>query len=251
MGFADLHIHTVYSWDGTCTVPAVLKHVADKTDLNVIAITDHYEIKGALQAVELSSAYGIEVIPGIEISTAEGHLLAYDIRQMVPAGLSLSDTLRRVKDLGGFCIAAHPAAKGAPALRPAAIRRALADPLLAETLIGIETFNAGLVLHSSNAIAEALARTVTTAWVGNSDAHMLWMIGQGATEFSGQSSADLRRAIYARTTRVRKLELINSARMIGLWMVRISLRRAGWASVNAGPDYPVRLGRIKPVQHSI
>ena len=49
-------------------------------------------------------------------------------RQRIPAGLSLLETIGRVRDLGGFCIAAHPAAKGARSLRPAAIRKALADP---------------------------------------------------------------------------------------------------------------------------
>ena len=76
MGKADLHIHTIYSWDGTCTVEAVLKQAAHIAGLDVIAITDHDEIQGALEAVDLAPRYGIEVIPGCEISTADGHLLA-------------------------------------------------------------------------------------------------------------------------------------------------------------------------------
>ncbi|NTU75780.1 MAG: phosphotransferase, partial [Anaerolineaceae bacterium] len=72
-----------------CAVSAVLQHVIEQTELNVIAITDHDEIKGALEAVELAPAFGIEVVPGSEISTADGHVLALYIRQRVPAGLSL------------------------------------------------------------------------------------------------------------------------------------------------------------------
>ena len=251
MGFADLHIHTVFSHDGTSTVPAVLKHVAARTDLDVIAITDHNEIKGALLAEQLAPDYGIEVIPGSEISTADGHLLALDIRERIPAGLSLLETLRQVRDLGGFCIAAHPAAKGARSLRPAVIRRAYADPEAVKTLLGIETFNAGLVLQASNAIAETLAKSLDAACLGNSDAHLLWMVGLGATEFSGHTAADLRRAIAAHTTRPHKFWRINSALMMSVWCVRFLMRKAGWASVNAGPEFPIRLGRFRPLRETI
>ncbi|HNF94893.1 MAG TPA: PHP domain-containing protein, partial [Anaerolineales bacterium] len=68
MGLADLHLHTIYSYDGTATVPAVLRR-ARELGLNVIAITDHDEIAGALEAVKLASHYGVEVIPGSEITT--------------------------------------------------------------------------------------------------------------------------------------------------------------------------------------
>jgi histidinol phosphatase-like PHP family hydrolase len=44
MEFADLHVHTIHSWDGTCTVSAVLKQAAQQARLDVIAITDHAEI---------------------------------------------------------------------------------------------------------------------------------------------------------------------------------------------------------------
>ena len=64
MGKADLHIHTTYSWDGTCTVEAVLKQAAHIAGLDVIAITDHDDIRGALEAVELGPRYGIEVVHG-------------------------------------------------------------------------------------------------------------------------------------------------------------------------------------------
>ena len=70
MGLADLHLHTIYSYDGTATVPAVLRR-AKEIGLDVIAITDHDEIGGALEAVKLASHYGVEVITGIEITTAK------------------------------------------------------------------------------------------------------------------------------------------------------------------------------------
>jgi predicted metal-dependent phosphoesterase TrpH len=57
MGLADLHIHTIYSYDGTASVPAVLAR-AKQIGLDVIAITDHDEIVGSLKALELSPSMG-------------------------------------------------------------------------------------------------------------------------------------------------------------------------------------------------
>ena len=58
MGLADLHIHTIYSYDGTTSVPAVLAR-AKQIGLDVIAITDHDEISGSLKARELSRDYDL------------------------------------------------------------------------------------------------------------------------------------------------------------------------------------------------
>ena len=80
MGLADLHMHTIYSYDGTASLSAVLSR-AKKLGLDVIAITDHDEIAGALKAMELAPNYGVEVIPGSEITTADGDLLAFFIKK--------------------------------------------------------------------------------------------------------------------------------------------------------------------------
>jgi predicted metal-dependent phosphoesterase TrpH len=96
MGLADLHMHTIYSYDGTATVPAVLRR-AHEIGLDVIAITDHDEIAGSLRALELAPHYGVEVIPGLEVTTAEGDLLALFVMEKIPAGLSLVDTGRLPK----------------------------------------------------------------------------------------------------------------------------------------------------------
>ena len=83
---ADLHIHTTYSDDATASVEDVLEYVANRTDLRVIAITDHDEIEGALKAQRLAKDYGIEVIVGEEVSTNEGHLLALFIEHFLAPG---------------------------------------------------------------------------------------------------------------------------------------------------------------------
>ncbi len=93
MGLADLHIHTTYSWDGTCGVADVLAQASIEAELDVIAITDHDSIAGALEAMDLAPDYGLEVVLGCEVSTAEGHLLALFVQEPIPPAKSLLETL--------------------------------------------------------------------------------------------------------------------------------------------------------------
>ena len=73
-GKADMHLHTLYS-DGVHGVEALLDHVERYTDLDVIAITDHERLDGALRAQELHAAgnYSFELVVGEEITTRRGH----------------------------------------------------------------------------------------------------------------------------------------------------------------------------------
>ena len=238
MGFADLHMHTVYSWDGVSTVSAVLKQVVQHTQLDVIAITDHDEVNGALEALELAPRYDLEVIPGSEISTQDGHLLALFISERIQPGLPLQETVLKVGEQGGVCIAPHPSARGANSLSPAVIRQALQDPDVARILLGIEVFNGGIFHQGGNRVAQALANDLPVAQVGNSDAHLLWMIGSSASEFPGRTAADLRRALKERTTRPAIGKASNPLRMGAGWLWRRLLIRAGWVAWNPAPAIP-------------
>ena len=64
---ADLHVHSTFS-DGTLTPTEIVK-LAKKTELDAFALTDHDTVDGIPEAIEAGNKYGIEVIPGIEIST--------------------------------------------------------------------------------------------------------------------------------------------------------------------------------------
>ncbi len=234
MGLADLHIHTIYSYDGTASVPAVLRR-AKELGLNVIAITDHDEIAGSLKALELAPQYGIEVIPGIEITTADGDLLAFNITEKVPAHLPVQETILRVGALGGFCIAPHPMAggMGMKSLSAMSIIRALRNPEIAKILIGIEAHNATAIDRISNQSARLLASRLPIAKVGNSDAHILSAIGLGATEFSGSTAADLVSALRSGETKIRRQKEWTAVRIIGLWAVNYvgsAFTRFGWVS---------------------
>jgi hypothetical protein len=218
MGLADLHIHTIYSFDGTASVRAVLKR-AYQSELDVIAITDHDEIIGSLKALELAPVYGIEVIPGTEVTTAEGDLLALNVTQKIPRDMPLIETILKVGELGGFCIAPHPMAGGfgMKSLSAYSILKALRHPDVPRILIAIEAYNATIIDKISNRYAHILADRLNIAQVANSDAHVVEAIGLGATEFDGHTALDLISALQNGNVRIRKRAEWNSVRIIGSW----------------------------------
>ncbi|MDR3578028.1 MAG: PHP domain-containing protein [Anaerolineaceae bacterium] len=244
MGLADLHIHTIHSYDGTATVPAVLKHVADHTNLNVIAITDHDTLAGLPEALALAPRYNLEVIPGCEITTSEGHLLALFIDRPIQAGLSFLKTIQQIKAQGGICIAAHPTARGTSSVSFEIIHKTLWHPDAQGVLVGVEAFNAGLVYTRSNASVIKRSQTLPIAQVGNSDAHILKMIGHGASEFQGRSAADLRRALEQAETTPRCGSHLSGLEVLLDYIPRFLLRKLGWADWNAAPDAPLSLIRL-------
>ena len=193
---ADLHIHTRHS-DGTATVTEVLQHVAENTDLDVIAITDHDCIEGAVQASKLAHHYGIQVVVGEEVSTADGHLLALFIHELLPRGRSAGETIQAIHAQGGLAIAPHPFDHLVMSLG----RR---NPnLTGWALDGIEVFNAGVYRteRGCNHKAERVAQHLQQTMLGNSDSHSLATIGRGYSLFNGNTSHDLYHAIQSGQTR--------------------------------------------------
>src|SRR5215813_1872643 len=79
-GRADIHMHTTAS-DGFSDVRTVLSHIARTGKLDVIAITDHDVLDSSLWAYNHRAKYPFEIIPGVEVSSAEGHVLALWVTQ--------------------------------------------------------------------------------------------------------------------------------------------------------------------------
>ena len=86
------------------TLEEVLTY-SKKRGLDGVAITDHDTIEGALKLVKKSE---LIVIPGVEVSTLRGHVLALNITRPIPSGLSLYETIQLIHDAGGIAVAAHP-----------------------------------------------------------------------------------------------------------------------------------------------
>ena len=243
MGFADIHIHSIYSHDATSSIPAILKYAADHTRLDVLAITDHDSLKGNREVVQLAPRYGLEVIPGCEISTADGHLLGLFMDKPVPPGLSLIESALRVGEQGGVCVVPHPMARGTSSVSLETLRKALQFPAVARCLLGVEVYNGGLVYTRSNQTVRALSSSLPLACVGNSDSHYLNSIGQGSTEFSGFSASDFRAALESRVTIVHEGVGLTGMKALREWAPRFMLRKLGWVAWNASPDAPLKMVR--------
>jgi predicted metal-dependent phosphoesterase TrpH len=203
LGKADMHLHTLYS-DGTAGVQAVLDHVETATDLDVVAITDHERIDGALRAQEIHAAgdYAFELVVGEEITTRRGHVLALFITERVPALRPLTETLERIHDQGGIAIAAHPMAPLIPSLGRRSLLRSrdATDPR--QRLDAIELMNPSTAGRARRIARDRLnAEILNLPAVGNSDAHVLEGIGSAWTWFPGSTAAEYRAAIEADATR--------------------------------------------------
>jgi hypothetical protein len=109
---------------------------------------------------------------------------------------------------------------GMKSLSARTILRALRNTEVAETLIGIETYNGTSIDRISNHSAGLLASRLNIARTGSSDAHIVDTIGFGATEFEGSSAADLLTALKNKTTKVRRQKEWSALRVLGSWGMR-------------------------------
>jgi glycosyltransferase involved in cell wall biosynthesis len=102
----DLHMHTDHSPD--CATPVeVLLATAKEQGLGAIAITDHNEISGAIEA--LAKADGIKVIVAEEIKTAtQGEVIGLFLKERIPRGLGLAETVAEIRRQGGLVYVPHP-----------------------------------------------------------------------------------------------------------------------------------------------
>lgn len=242
MGKADLHVHTTFSKDGTTTVRGALKRASD-VGLNVIAITDHDEIRGSLAACELAPRYGLEAIPAVEVSTREGHILALFVEELIPANRSLIETLLRIGDQGGIAIAPHPVNPLPKSLPMEALVGAVAHQSARHVLRGIEVYNMGYQIF--NHLAQKISPWLPLAKTAGSDSHVYWTVGVGQTGFAGYKAADLRRALETMSTIPIPAPTKFTLTPILGWMGHVILRRFGYVAQNFSPDGPIVIRRNK------
>src|SRR5215469_7573206 len=195
---ADLHLHTNLG-DGTAS-PARLLQEAKRRDLKVIAVTDHDHMEGAKRVQELIDRTGsdIQMIWGCEVTTRQGHFLGLFMKRPVKFLMHVEGAIDAIKEQGGLCIIPHPMGWLVPSLSLKKIEELLNRGYAID---GIELYNPS----PANASARDRVRKLNEQWrfaaTGSSDAHFWQHIGAGYTLFPGETAADLRKALEARTTR--------------------------------------------------
>jgi len=110
----DFHVHSDDSYDGHEPIELILEHAAD-IGLDGVVITDHDEIDESRRATDLAPEYGLIGIPGVEVSTRHGHLLAIGVEKRPDPGQPFMETVETVRDLGGVAIVPIPSSAVATA----------------------------------------------------------------------------------------------------------------------------------------
>jgi hypothetical protein len=202
---ADIHIHSNYS-DGHPTIEEILKYTQEKTDIDVIAITDHDTTDGAIYALELAKKkkYRFEIIVGEEVSSKEGHIIGLFLKETIPPSLSAHDTIKMIHAQGGIAIAAHPLYHS----RMNNHTIVWADGVGTQTLLkeknhfdAIETVNATPTLGEENLHVKYLNRLLLfRPETGSSDAHIVQAIGKGFTLFEGKTAEAFKTAVIKHQT---------------------------------------------------
>lgn len=171
----DLHCHTFYSYDSSAS-PKEMVDAALKKGIDCLAITDHGEVRGAIEAIEYAKEKPILIIPGIEIKTKEGDILGLNIKEKIGEGFSSKEAILNIKKMGGIAIIPHPFAIFYPF-------KSKIDEIL-ELIDGIEVLNAS-VFGSGNKKAVELAKKYDLPFTVGSDAHFPNFVGKVWLEIEG------------------------------------------------------------------
>jgi predicted metal-dependent phosphoesterase TrpH len=171
----ELHAHSELSYDGRDPVELLLEQ-AEAVGLDALAVTDHDEIEASLSAAAKAQEYGLVGIPGMEVSSAAGHILALGVEELVPAGLRFDETLARIRDQDGIAVVPHPFQKSRHGVAPHISREQLANA------DAIEVYNSRLFTGRANRQAERFAEKHDLPMTAGSDAHIAEMVGQAVTE---------------------------------------------------------------------
>jgi predicted metal-dependent phosphoesterase TrpH len=174
---ADLHVHTIYSRDSLIT-PEDLVFYAKKRGLTAVAITDHDTVEGALK---IAKETDLLIIPGIEVSSRNGHIVGLNLQEPVQKGLSADETVDKIHDAGGIAVACHPFAlfKGSLGKHTSA------------KFDAIETINASAFpFNRSTKKAQEIADRFGISCVAGSDAHYGPAVGYAYTVIDAEPQVD-------------------------------------------------------------
>ncbi|MFB6345244.1 MAG: CehA/McbA family metallohydrolase [bacterium] len=191
----DLHIHSEASSDGLTSVDRILR-TAERRELDGFSITDHNYFDPDRHR-RLQEKTDRLIIPGEEVSTDQGHVLAYFIESEIEGFRDASSVIQDIHDQNGLAVMAHPFR----------LRQNYPDDYFNQ-FDGVELFNARSGDPSRKETPNFYTKQVLehagiTSVTGGSDSHVYWTIGNGITEVTARPSEDsLKKAIRSGKTDV-------------------------------------------------
>ncbi len=168
----DLHMHTDHSPDCATPVEVLLETARDR-GLGAIAITDHNEVSGALEARRIAEQMGdIKVIVAEEVKTAEqGEVIGLFLEEKIPRGMTMEETIAAIRGQGGLVYVPHPFDR----FHSVPDYEYLLD--IVEEIDILEVFNPRVALTSFNEEAERFARKYRIVPGAGSDSHVAQGLG--------------------------------------------------------------------------
>ena len=193
----ELHCHSIYSTgtkifvEGLNRPKEIIEH-AKRLNLDIVALTDHDTMRGVKEGEKYAKKYGIIFVPGEEVSTRQGHVLALGIQEEIKPNMDIEETVDEIHAQGGVAVAAHPF----DFRRKGAGRFAIYCD-------AVEAFNAFDIERASNWRAMRFAAKHEMPVTAGSDAHALEMMGRGITLFPCCGDVDdVLRAIKTGRTKI-------------------------------------------------
>jgi len=217
----DMHVHSVYSpvsrkrflsLEALHSPEQMLKSAKEK-GLDGIALTDHDTIAGINEAKKAAKKLSMTLVPGCEISTRDGHLLAYWLNKVPKQGMPVEETIDELRKQGAKIAAAHPYHPG--------FWLALGKKAFSIDVDAIEVFNSRS-LHILDILNKNAAEKRGLPMIAGSDSHALWEIGGAFTEFPGDPEKNFKKAkpVYRYSTPVQniaKTYLLRFLWKLGVW----------------------------------
>ena len=170
---ADLHIHTEYSLDCNTSLDELISRCLE-IGINCIAVSDHGTAEGA---IKLQTMAPFPVIIAEEVLTPNGEIMGMFLKETIPSGLSVEETISRIRAQGGLVCIPHPFDR----LRHSALDSNIIEEI-ADQIDIIEVFNARTLPFQNLTKASIFAQKYGLKQSAGSDAHTVSEIGNAYVE---------------------------------------------------------------------
>lgn len=175
----DLHVHTKYSGDAKITPKELVEQLHAHPFIRGVAITDHDTIMGYHEVSKLAKVYeDILIIPGIEVSVENGHIIILGIEECPKYPSSIETLIDFAKEKDGIVVIPHPYRK-----------YGIGDTAENIEADAIEVLNPQ-ASQEENMKAESLARKINLPCVAGSDAHSLQELWLAYTRIEAKQEVD-------------------------------------------------------------